>query len=508
MNNIYEVLNYIKTEDNLIPNGKKPLIHQWTLNGYTYPFVLENLVAALPHPKPSPVEIGFLEYKGKYRRHSLLSHALLVKPGDLIFFFKADPNPKGDYRGIVGIFQAVSEVYSSEDALILYNPQDYNLPVQEKPYKIYGICPIEKCLQPYSSLKKCINDHEILLNGDCPEYIFNLRLNLKPLLVFKYAIPDETVYADFRSFDPCSDVLIWTGRHDNAMGAGKGSSTRILLPEEALRISTLFTKVPNQEILRLRNIHHKHTSLNIKNPDGTSINEFVFIKNNNEYIAGEHDMITTAISLDIRNKNSILLQIFKQYIKKYTSSSFYLEYVSPEYPLGYTGTEVDYLVSFKETNKRIRYLFLIEIKKTTKEIQRGILQLWFYIYWVVQLFSGCWNRNCLIDNIHIIPVLISPFYISNLPRNILVPSIVKNPTSIQLIAKENINIFIHDYIFLQYFPKIRLKKNLFRSPIEFLDVTSVIFKHLQKRKAKLPVGMPLRHIEKLGINSLKHLIFS
>jgi len=496
-------INNLITQLNKSANS---LIHQWTLNGLTYPFVQELLVASLPHPKPSEIELGKINRRSRTRRHSLLSGAVLAQPGDLILFFQADPQRKdiSSYRGIIGIFKVKSYLYSSSKPLKL-NPetcQKYGIKV-EKDYLIHGNCP--ECNTIYSSLSKCQNEHIIPENNEHPEYILNLRLNLEPLIVFKYPIPDETVYASFHSTDHCeANTIIWTGRHDNAMGKGKGSSVRILLPEEFIRLLDLFLEIPDQELIEYPSVKtHNQASTQRKvlvhNPDRTTIEEMVFLKENDLFTIGEHDMLSTAVSLQIRNPKSLIRKILENILNNNTQT--YLEYASPEYPIGYTGVTADYIVVFRSPqNKNERHIFILEFKPRNNEVQKAVYQVWFYIYWVLQAFSNipnCSNKEKLI---------IYPIIISNFPpvRDTIIP----NPTSgsIQLINNKEIEYEIREFRLLQYLPVRCSKKPLFRSPVSFKDITQDWKRKTEKWR--LPIGLPLRHVEKAGIRKLNNIVKS
>ena len=82
-------------------NGPAHQAHQFTLNGLTYPFVRAFNFAAVLDPPPS---------SGR-RRISHLTNLQAVQPGDLLYFFQADPQlpdpSKSDRRkrrGIIGIY--------------------------------------------------------------------------------------------------------------------------------------------------------------------------------------------------------------------------------------------------------------------------------------------------------------------------------------------------------------------------------------------------------------------
>jgi len=78
---------------------------------------------------------------------------------------------------------------------------------------------------------------------EVPTRVLSSQLSIRPLAAFETSVSDERVYADMS--DP---GFVWVGRHDNAMGPGKGSSIRHLLPEEAIKMARLLVQEPGQHI--------------------------------------------------------------------------------------------------------------------------------------------------------------------------------------------------------------------------------------------------------------------
>jgi hypothetical protein len=286
------------------------------------------------------------------------------------------------------------------------------------------------------------------------------------------------------------------------MGKGKGSSVRILLPEEFIRLLDLFLEIPDQELIEYPSVKtHNQVSAQKKvlvhNPDNTTIEEMVFLKEDDLFIIGEHDMLSTAVSLQIRNPKSSIRKILKNILNNNIQT--YLEYASPEYPIGYTGVTADYIVVFRSPqNKNERHIFILEFKPRNNEVQKAVYQVWFYIYWVLQAFSNipnCSNKGKLV----IYPTIIT----NSLPKR---TTIIPHPTSgsIQLINNKKIEYEIHEFRLLQYLPVINSKKSLFRSPVSFKDITQDWKRKTEKWR--LPIGLPLRHVEKAGIRKLNNII--
>lgn len=204
--------------------------HQFTINGLTYPFVRQYNFAAVPDPF-------------KNRQYDMYTGLCIPREGDLVFFFQADPqlprSPVASRRGFRGIYQVRGTPYRASEPVVDTEPGSG--------YQVLDGCPGCKTWHGAFSATcpSCSFEFPGVRIGSqtVPARVLSARLDLDPLLVFERAISDERVYADLS--DP---GLVWVGRHDNAMGRGKGSSIRHLLPEEALKLARLFFKEPEQAI--------------------------------------------------------------------------------------------------------------------------------------------------------------------------------------------------------------------------------------------------------------------
>lgn len=343
-------LNLSKTQEKDIPkiiadylspnNGERARsAFQFTINGVTYPFVRNLNFAALPDPP-------------RQRRYSMLGALFLARPGDLMFFFQSDPQWRSDdidsRRGLRGIYVVSSAPFRGTD----------NIKDSTTGYTMLGNCP--NCHISRSTLSakcpKCGKEYPTVnLQSRSDPYhnlLLSLRIEIEPLIVFERAISDERAYADM------SDTgMIWIGRHDNQMGAGKGSSVRQLLPEEAVKITRMMLSEPGQKISFPQKVDYKFEKKEILNEDGTKVTDLELrpVNQTTKIVAQEH-MLNFDIARSIDNPGSSFV---KELGNEFDISE--MEYVSSEFPWGYTAGESDFIVAFK--NKTGRYkVFVMEFK--------------------------------------------------------------------------------------------------------------------------------------------------
>nr|AAQ72368.1 TspRI endonuclease [Thermus sp. R] len=411
---IEELLEIFRCSLLSIPSGPfARRVHQFTLHGYTYPFVEQYGEAALPDPPP-------VEVTGRAsRRHSMLAAVLLAMKGDFLFFFQADPqDPElGSRRGIRGVYTVKGPPGRAGHTKPLEHPH------YGKDYKMHAACP--KCGSPFSSLygacPECGNPlplppkpSRFLRKGKepLPEHVLSVRLPVEPFTVFEREVTDERVYGDMSSDNILDRALVWIGRHDNAMGAGKGSSVRQLLPEEALRIYKLLLTESDQRLKSLSSPSGLPTGhIPILNPDGTPL-ECVLTTEDSSKVR-EEISIHTALSKEVNNPHSCL---YKRLIPKTVPGlqnlwqTHYLEYVSSEFPWGYTGSTSDYVLVFRPRDgSPVRHAVVIEFKRDEVGIAE-VMQAWLYMPWVAQLL-GMHLGNLVgqpgrLVEVHLTPVLV------------------------------------------------------------------------------------------------------
>jgi hypothetical protein len=339
--------------------------HQFTINGVTYPFVRHFHFAAVPYPIN--------------RRYSMLAGLFVTRPGDLLFFFQSDPQWSNDdinsRRGLRGIYRIVSEPF--------HDPRPIR--DQKTGYKVLGRCP--NCGSPNANLSesciKCDKKYPSMVipsKGPKDPYqllVLGCRIDLEPVVVFERSVSDERAYADM------SDTgMIWIGRHDNQMGAGKGSSIRQLLPEEAVKITRLMLTEPGQHVSFPKKKKYPNPKMATMNPDGKTPAEYMEIKKRSR----SGDMLVKELELNyhiaktIDDPNS---NIRKALGRVFDNKN--LEYFSSEFPWGYTAGESDFICSFANRDGRYK-IIVMEFKRDWVDDDTAI-QVSLYVPWVVQIMS-------------------------------------------------------------------------------------------------------------------------
>lgn len=256
------VLNYVQGE----VDGDNHRAHQYTVNHITYPFVRDQHFAAFPLVPPmsdgkeSRDDISSTAYR---RQLELFAGASAVQPGDLMFFYKSDSQQEStsDYdgygndlernRGIVGVYRALTE------AFVDWKSITHDLPDSSSTgYRIAGSC--DECGCVFSWMRgdskegpednfdgedggwcpgsALYNGHRHHVNKNTKEGSLALsgRIQLEPVVQYSLPATDNAVYGTLEG-----DAVVWTGRFDNAMGSGKGSTIRHLLPEEAAQVTRI-----------------------------------------------------------------------------------------------------------------------------------------------------------------------------------------------------------------------------------------------------------------------------
>ncbi|MDB2261821.1 hypothetical protein PM035_12885 [Halorubrum ezzemoulense] len=256
------VLNYLQGE----VDGENHRAHQYTVNHVTYPFVRDQHFAAFPLVPPmsdGKEDRGDISPTAYRRQLELFAGASAVQPGDLMFFYKSDSQQEAtsdydDYgndlernRGIVGVYRAMTE------AFVDWTSVTHDLPDSSAPgYRIAGSCDECGCVFSWmrgDSKEGPENDFDDEDGGWCPgsalydghghhpnentkkgSLALSGRIQLEPVVQYSLPATDNAVYGTLEG-----DAVVWTGRFDNAMGSGKGSTIRHLLPEEATQLTRI-----------------------------------------------------------------------------------------------------------------------------------------------------------------------------------------------------------------------------------------------------------------------------
>ncbi len=381
-------------------------VHQYTLHGYTYPFVAAYMQAALPDPMPKELLPG---KRDRSRRHSMLGGLLLAQPNDFLFFFQSDPQDPAakTRRGIRGVFEVAGAPGSATG-----DPLPH--PIHGDRYKLHARCPT--CDVPFANLKdSCPNCGAPYPKSPfgrrgkvrLPEHVLSLRVPVRAYRVFEREVSDERVYADLSYEELVWRTLVWIGRHDNQMGAGKGSSIRQLLPEEAIRVfGQLLTENPQREI-PIEGVQSAPPLRPILNPDGSPLRCLMWKRGQNE--VAEEISLHTAMSLLVNDPSSWLYELLEASVPGLRGlwDNFYLEYASSEFPWGYTGSTSDYVLVFRpRTGAPKRHVVVFEFKMGGLDTS-NVAQAWVYMPWIGQLFGmhlGSLGEGEAV--VHLTPILI------------------------------------------------------------------------------------------------------
>jgi hypothetical protein len=365
--------------------------HLFTINGYTYPFVRDFSFASVPDPPET-------NHAMSRRRFSMLAGIFGTRPGDLMFIFQGDPqHPKDDIenrRGFRGIYRVTGIPF--RDRATVRHPQTY--------YEIHGECP--NCHEPFATLgeecKLCGRAypqvHVRAIYRTRPPgatssfriHVLSLRLFIEPLVVFARTVGDNRAYMDMT--DP---GLIWISRSDNAMGAGKGSSIRHLLPEEAVKLTRLFVTEPSQAIILPQTSPYRPPVLHaIENDDGTpSIYPRLLNQNTLQHEVHLNLHIARTIDLPGSSIQRALGDVFSPAIMDYWGS---------EFPWGYTGDFCDFVCRLR-INDRLCRLLIFEFKRG--EINDdALVEAILYTRWIAQVCSQFADPP--VTEVEVVPIII------------------------------------------------------------------------------------------------------
>ncbi|MCS7385123.1 MAG: hypothetical protein NDF55_00090 [archaeon GB-1867-005] len=446
-------------------NKPAPRAHLFTINGLTYPLHRDFCFASVPDPH----EIIFDRKRRKYRiniqrskrRYSMLAYLYGVRPGDLIFFFQADPQWPRDIlnrRGFRGIWIVTSQPFRDTTSLkhpitgyeILGKCPNCNVPFNFGQGKMQNgkNCPL--CGNPYGSVY-------VKTDSGFKAYsrvVLSARILIKPLIVFSKTAGDNRVYSDM-SMSP----FIWISRTDNAMGAGKGSSIRVLLPEEAAKIAYMLATEDTQSLCDIGGCKYPGK---VGNPitDHNNIPAFyarVRLKRGAWEL--EHEFhLNLHFSLYIDNQGYKIHKMLGVPLTK-------LEYWTSELPWGYTGDTADFVASLWDETKGRFKIYLFEFKKSVID-KKALAETLLYVPWVVQVLTQFRPET---TDIEVQPVIVGreinvrripqrynmklKFMTSEQPKNVKVSSPIIIAYSISSVFKVNDQYYANDIDFdIKYLP--------------------------------------------------------
>lgn len=390
------IWNYLKPRE-----GPSPRAHLLTINSLTYPLHKVYNFASVPDPcelkKRGTTQVLEVDVQRSKRRYSMLAYIHSMRPGDLVFFFQADPQWPRDIfnrRGFRGIWIIDSKPFR--------DMTDIGLP---SGYQILGSCP--NCHTPFNfgsnSLEQskkcplCGSDYGLVSIATTQgvrkfsRVVLSARVLLKPLIVFKKTAGDNRVYGDL-SIEP----LLWISRADNAMGRGKGSSIRTLLPEEAAKISYMlatedFQGIDDEACYKNYPGNAKpitdHNDIEVKYPRLKKVGQDWFL---------EHEFhLNLYFSLHIDDRAHELQNILNVPLRE-------VDYWTTEFPWGYTGDTSDFVLScWNEENGRYR-IYIFEFKKDSID-KNALAETLLYIPWVTQIMMLSRHET---TDVEVVPVIV------------------------------------------------------------------------------------------------------
>ncbi len=359
--------------------------HQFTINGLTYPFVRAYNFAAVPDP---PID----------RRYDMYSGLHLALPGDLLFFFQSDPQDRhggiNSRRGIRGLYRVVGSPYRAQAPA-----RDG---VSGAGYELLDRCPVCNTFHATFAMScpECGTAYPAVnVRGEpVPTRVLSSHIEIEPLIAFERSVSDERAYADMS--DP---GLIWVGRHDNAMGPGKGSSIRHMLPEEAMKLARLLFREPGQA-QGPKSPLHDTPGPPLAHATGNSID---LLPTDGNGVVNREDELYYLITRQLFVPNSHFRALIQgQFPPSVTWE--HLEYASSTFPWGYTGNTADYVLVFRNDSGR-RLIVILECKRGRAH-DEAVLQVELYAERVLQVATMCAPTGAIPQGGHqveILPVVIA-----------------------------------------------------------------------------------------------------
>jgi hypothetical protein len=385
----------------LKPKGRPAhRVHLLTINGLTYPIHRDFGFAAVPDPseviRDGDSRLKFNAQRSK-RRYSMLSYLFSMRPGDLVFFFQADPQyPKKDIlnrRGFRGIWIVASEPF--RDTTTVKHPNTG--------YEILGECP--HCNTPFNfgedklknGSRKCLlcgADYGSVTIGSerYSRVVLSARFLIEPLVVFKKTAGDNRVYSDL-----VISPLIWISRADNAMGKGKGSSIRTLLPEEAVKVAFMLATEEQQATDDVIPQPYPGSRQTISDYNGqpATLLRAVLDNRRGEWVLDHELYLNLYFAMSIDAPDGQLqrsLRIPREKIGWWTT----------EFPWGYTGDTADFTLTLWDDETGRFAIYLFEFKKGDID-KKALAEALLYVPWVAQVLV---NTASYSEEVEVYPVLV------------------------------------------------------------------------------------------------------
>lgn len=382
--------------------GPAPRAHLMTINGLTYPIHRQHGFASVPDPHEIVRRRGrdSLKLYGprSKRRYSMLSYLHSMRQGDLVFFFQSDPQWPRDLlnrRGFRGIWKVASPPYRGS--------ANVHLP---SGYEILSTCP--HCGTPFnfgegklSNGKHCplCGEPYGVVSVDSPHggkrfsrVVLSARILIEPVVIFSSTSGDNRVYGDM-SVEP----MIWISRTDNAMGLGKGSSIRTLLPEEAAKISYMLASEDRQTIdgeMRQSNCPDT-TRPPITDHNGVEA-RFPRVTHERDGWKLFHEFhLNFFLSNNIDNPQHQLMQCLEIPLDA-------IDFWTTELPWGYTGDTSDFVMSCWHQDRGRHKIYLFEFKRDLVD-KSALVETLLYVPWVVQCLTQFRHETTAVE---VIPVIV------------------------------------------------------------------------------------------------------
>jgi hypothetical protein len=379
-----------------------PQAHQYTVNDLTYAFLAENGVASLPDFRDA-----------EHRRYSLLGGLLTSRPGDLLFVYQYDhdsfnPPDLGNRRGLRGIFVIGGEPFADPADLTASNG-----------YTMLGTCPTADCPANASGVGRILPEGRgaarinepicrgcgepfpscTVDDGSRPEFthaalMLPSRVLLSPLATLPHSVADNLAYGDMSH-----PGILWTGRHDNAMGRGKGSSTRHLVREEAVKLTRLLVAAAGgaEPATEFPAPYSPESPLPLSYEPGVPIG-FPRARPRARRVLAENELLVDhAINFD--NPDWALAAALP--IPAWVAAED-LVYVGCEPPCGYTGNEMDFLACYRDGDNALRAIVIENKRERAGNMEMA--QLALYSEWAAQFLL---LNSAASVRLRILPVLIA-----------------------------------------------------------------------------------------------------
>lgn len=374
----------------------------FTINGLTYPIHKEYGVAGVPFP--SEVVRGRFNTQRSKRTYSMLAGLLSVRKGDLLFFFQADPQyPQTleNRRGFRGIWAIASEPFMDVTSLST-----------RLGYEILGACP--NCGVPFDfgggeeaftrgGERRCLwcdsSFGSVKLGTQkFSKVLISLRVLIEPVIVFRRTSGDNRVYTDMGT-----SPLVWVSRSDNAMGPGKGSSIRILLPEEMAKIGYMLASEDDQALDNVGSSNYPGRPQRITDYNGEPIEHLRSTDGNTL----QHElMMNLYFAMNIDRPGHPLVNLLNIKLEE-------VEYWTSEFPWGYTGDQADFVLTLWRDGIGRHTIYIFEFKRNRVDVE-ALAETLLYVPWVSQVLT---QFRAETREVHVKPVLVGhSFKLKYLPE--------------------------------------------------------------------------------------------